>query len=124
MTKKGHYLKMRPSSDLLFARNEYSRGLWRAVGGQRWAALTSIHVVVWGPSAQAFELQGGVAIDFRPTSVHIWRHWYEAPNERMSVYLAHKLVKNGGHLGEYWGTSPKTRKFKVWIVQHNVYFTL
>ena len=52
MTKKGHYLKMRPSSDLLFAGNEYPRGLWRAVGGQRWAALTSILVVVRVPSVQ------------------------------------------------------------------------
>ena len=50
MTKKGHYLKMRPSSDLLFARNEYPRGLRRAGGGQRWAALTSILVVVRVPS--------------------------------------------------------------------------
>ena len=50
MTKNGHYLKMRPSSDLLFAGNEHPRGLWRAVGGQRWTTLTSILVVVWGPS--------------------------------------------------------------------------
>ena len=43
--------------------------------------------------------------EFEPTSVNIWRHWYEAPNERMPVYLAHKLVKNGGQVGEYWGAS-------------------
>ena len=36
MTKKEHYLKMRRSSDLLFAffaGNQYPRGLWRAIEG-------------------------------------------------------------------------------------------
>ena len=46
MAKKGHYLKMRPSSDLLFAGNQHYRCLWRAVGGQRWTTLTSVLVVV------------------------------------------------------------------------------
>ena len=41
---------MRPSSDLLFAGNEHPRGLWRAVGGQRWTTLTSILVVIRDPS--------------------------------------------------------------------------
>ena len=50
MTKNGLYLKMRSSSDLLFAGNEHPRGLWRAVGGQRWTTLTSILVVVRVPS--------------------------------------------------------------------------
>ena len=52
MAKKGHYLKMRYSSDLLFAGNEYHRCLWRAVGGQRWTTLTSILVVIRDPSDQ------------------------------------------------------------------------
>ena len=47
MTKKGHYLKMRYSSDLLFAGNEHHTCVWRALGGQRWTTVTSILVVTW-----------------------------------------------------------------------------
>ena len=46
MTKKGHYLKMRYSSDLLFAGNEHHTCVWIAAGGQRWTTVTSILVVV------------------------------------------------------------------------------